>query len=403
MSHNQRLRDLADNTQFNIQLDTGDRLKRRSDQTVPVYDKMLTASAGASQVYATDWTRQDDLGNPIAPGGTMVFRHTLGDSIFLANVNTYIGVIVDGRRTATLYTGAVRMDKNFIIVTCPGGQTYSHSIVDAGGGLQSSSNPLYEMSMRVVITSGPTIEDGEGLAHYQDIPARFTYTSGTGTFIVPADTTTLTMHAVGGGGAGYPSLNWVNNYAPDDANMNGKPSTITGPGVSITANGGTRAKAGGAGGSASGGDHNASGSGASGGGMSACSQATSLNHKYIVNQNVTGGTATLDQTAIDAKISSVGFRGFTCAASPYGIVYPSGYGAGGYPIRVNVSSTSYGNSSSWYNTEAKAGGGAGYARKTVSVTPGDQFAWSVGAGGSHTTTGVTSRAGTGGIIIFEWS
>lgn len=55
MSNYKRLRELANNTATNINLDTGDRLTRRADQTVAVYDKVVTGGGSGTTFGASSY------------------------------------------------------------------------------------------------------------------------------------------------------------------------------------------------------------------------------------------------------------------------------------------------------------------------------------------------------------
>ncbi len=206
--------------------------------------------------------------------------------------------------------------------------------------------------------------------------AQTTYNSGSGTYTVPAGVTKVQIEAWGGGGGS-------GSFTGGTSGGTGGASTVNhvglAPAVNLSAGGGVGSAAatnntptvGGAGGAASGGTVNTSGS-TGGTGSIPSSEAHGGDGGASPNGGATQPGVTVNGTSANGVAGN----------PPGGGAAGGAKGDGGSPNRRSVG----------------GGGGGGYTRITLDVSPGDQYNYSVGAGGTAGTG--SGAAGANGRVIF---
>lgn len=212
----------------------------------------------------------------------------------------------------------------------------------------------------------------------QQAPTITSYTSGSGTYTVPAGVQYLIVELVGGGGGGSGS----GTGAPGAGGAGG--NTTFGSSF-LTANGGNGASA----------DVSLGNSGGTGGTASIGVGATGL-----AVQGGSGGSGGLSNAAGAASAGGMG-----------GVSYLGGAGLGPKPtIAGSAATTNSGSGGGGAGGTgpgvAGGGGGAGGFVQALITSPSSTYAYSIGAGGTAGTAGTSGAAGGAGaagiIIIYEF-
>lgn len=272
-----------------------------------------------------------------------------------------------------------------------GGSTSGQSInleLGQAAGAQVSMNDANVRSLAAV-PSGAIVMPTNFYGKSVFTPGTFTFTSS-GTFTLPTGYSTAVIEVWGGGGGG-------GTYGVITPANAGGASSVTGTGVSLTANGGVMGAdapglnttpAGGPGGTASGGSTNTAGSSGGAGGWDPFGPGiggAGGNTAAGVNAYTSGGT---------------GGSSITASSSVPG-------NAGGPPGAGGSGAVTYIGGKVLQGQGGAGGGGGGYSRVTAAVgtsPAGTVLTITVGAGGSGSTAanGVsTGGAGAGGYVVIK--
>jgi hypothetical protein len=227
---------------------------------------------------------------------------------------------------------------------------------------------------------------------YATAPPTVQIFTTSGTFTAPTGVTSMKVECIGGGaGSGGASLSGAT------AGGNGGTTSFPGDSVTVTAHGGlgggpannANSTAGGPGTGSTNSTHNDGGSGAAG-----------IRNSSAAGGGASGGSASAGTSASGTTGGSAvtgGGPGANGPTSPgHGVTPSTGYGGG--------ASGAWSQTAGPNNNFGGGGGGGEYAAEaTLAVTPGNNYSYTVGSGGTAGTGTQNGAAGYGGMIKITYT
>lgn len=318
----------------------------------------VNSNTPATPIGVQGGIRLGDSGSMAGSANALTVRRAAGDSV------VYITMIDEGSVTQTIKSGGAGLRQDLVFSNDAGGSY----IFAPSGTNQLELNNAGSLRLNSYTTPGGLRNSSTGVVTTASAPTQQIFTTGSGTYTLPANARWIKVRMAGGGGAGGSS--------------------------------GTGATAGGAGSSSTFGSAFLTAFGGSGG-----SGPPGATGNTVIPGIATGGDINIAGGYGEGNPAGVGngINGGYGGANPLGPGGPPGI-----TLEAGITATGYGGggggaSNNAATTGGGGGAGAGYLEKLI-TSPSATYAYTVGSGGTPSAAGTLGNqggAGSGGIIIVE--